>query len=102
MRATEAFKLKNVAPGTYPVIPDGHGSQYLFGGRYQFQAFGTGTGSVVLQQQAADGSTFESSFTAVTTLPNVQTVDLPPGKYQIVIATFTANYVSLTRVPVSE
>lgn len=102
MRATEHFGLTNVAPATYPVKPDGAGDAYLFGGRYQLQGFATGTGSVDLKQLSADGSTYEPVITQITASPYNVTVDLPPGRYEIVIATFTANSFSLTRVPVSE
>lgn len=102
MRATEHFGLKNVAAGTYPVQPDGAGAPYLFGGRYKVDYKGTGTGTVDLKQLGPDGSTYNAVITQITATTGTQTVDLPPGKYEVVIATFTANYFSLTRVPVSE
>jgi hypothetical protein len=102
MRATESFKLSNVAPGVYSVKPDGNGDAYLFGGEYQLQGFGTGTGSVVLNQLSADGTTWEPVAPAITAYPILVNYRLPPGRYQIVVVTFTANYISLTRVPTSE
>lgn len=102
MRGTEAFKLKNQAAGTYAVQPDGAGAPYLFGGRYQWSFDGTGSGTVDLKQLQADGSTYVPVITQISATGKNGTVDLPPGVYQVVIASFTANYFTLTRVPVSE
>lgn len=103
MRTTEAFKLKNAAAGTYPVKPDGNGDAYLFGGEYQLQGLMTGSGTVDLKQLQAGGSTWVPIITQITSSPIAQqTVKLPPGRFEIVISGFTANFISLTRVPSSE
>lgn len=103
MRATEAFKLSNVAAGTYPVKPDGNGDAYLFGGEYQWSYRGTGAGTVDLQQLSTDGSTWEPMITQITVNTFATgAVKLPPGRYRVVIAGFTASYFNLVRVPSSE
>lgn len=103
MRATEAFKLNNVAAATYPIKPDGAGDAYLFGGRYEYTYRGTGSGTVDLQQLSPDGSTWEPVITQITAATYARnTVDIPPGRYRVVISGFTANFFTLTRVPVSE
>lgn len=102
MRATEHFGKINVAAGTFSVIPDGNGADYLFGGEYQFNGIGTGAGTVDLQYLGADGATWEPAITQLTTTVYNQTVKLPPGRYRVVIAGFTANNFNLTRVPTAE
>src|SRR5262245_49265876 len=70
----------------------------LTGGRNAFTCAATfGGGSVTLQVLAGDGTTWlnVSSQTAA----NHVTVDLTPGSYRIAIATATAVFVNLGRVP---
>jgi hypothetical protein len=70
----------------------------LTGGRYAFIVTATfGGGTVALQVLSGDGSTFVnvSNQTAAAAV----TVDLPPGSYRIQIATATAVFVTLGRVP---
>ncbi len=114
MRATEAFKLKNVAPGTFSVIPEGHGSDYLFGGDYFLDLICTGSPTLALQMLGADGATWVEVFptanavgyagtpATITAAGTYKYTLLPPGRYRMVIGTSTANYVSLTRAPESE
>lgn len=114
MRASEAFKLKNVAAGTYSVIPDGHGSDYLFGGDYFLDLVCTGSPTLALQVLGPDNAAWTEVFPTSNTVGYAGTPAtiaaagtykytlLPPGRYRIVIGTSTANYVSLTRAPLSE
>ena len=114
MRASEHFGLKNVAAGTYLVKPDGAGSNYLNGGDYLLDLICTGTPGFSLEMLGADGATWVvllayADATGLAGTPTVITAEgiyrylrLPPGAYRIVITTSTANYVSLTRTPVSE
>lgn len=114
MRASEAFKLKNVAAGTYPVIPDGHGSDYQFGGDYLLDFICTGSPTLQLQILGPDNTTWTEIFptangvgyagtpATVAAAGTYKYTLLPPGRYRLVIATSTANYVSLTRAPLSE
>lgn len=121
MHATESFILKNVAPGTFPVVMgnsgggDGSGRNYIMGGRYALDLICTGTPALEIQKLGPDGSTYLSIvyyFNNAGTEADLvigklllsgqsKSLDLAPGIYRIVIATSTANYVQLTRVPVS-
>lgn len=70
----------------------------LTGGRYGFIVTANfGGGNVALQVLSNDGSTWVnvSNQTAAAAV----TVDLPPGSYRIQIATATAVFVTLGRVP---
>lgn len=92
MRAGEAFQLaSNAAAGTY-------GPVYLLGGKYQLSLACTGTPSAQLNQMGADGVTYEPVGSAVV-LAGVTIYDLPPGQYQLVVSTSTANYARITRIP---
>jgi hypothetical protein len=93
MRATDGYQLSNVGTGTY-------GPFYLNGGVYAWTTKSTGSGTIDLKIQAFDGSTYIAVATQVTATTGFQTsMYLPPGQYEIVIATFTANYIAVTRVP---
>lgn len=72
----------------------------LKGGVYAFEFSATGgPGTVIMNVLGPDGATFINiGLTAITTSPNFQTIALPAGTYQVVITTFTANYVKITRV----
>ena len=89
----ESFQLKNVAAGTY---------KFSLGvGRYALSYASTGTGTVDLGILLPDGSTYKTGVaTQITATTGFQTgLDLPPGSYEIVIASFTANYLALTQIP---
>lgn len=93
MRAQEATVLTETSPG--PVE--------LRGGRYGVLCQATfGGGSVKLQVQLPDGSTYVSvvaatDFTAASTA--MVTVDLPPGQYKATIVTATGVKLVVARVP---
>ena len=72
----------------------------LLGGRYYFSVIATGSGSITLEIQGPDGSTFVTAATAVTATGAV-VVELPPGLYKFVIVTLTAIYIQLARIPTS-
>jgi hypothetical protein len=99
MRGYEAVRpFVNAAAGTSATFE-------LRGGNYVIDFVGTGTGTVVLNRLNADGVTFSPvtltpaiTVTAVDSTP----VQLPPGQYQVVITTTTANFVTITRVPTAE
>lgn len=91
MRAGESYKQSNVGPGTYGPI-------FLTGGKYQFTLNCTGTPSAVLNKLGPDGVTYLPVGAALV-LAGIATYDLPPGQYQVVISTSTANYFEVTRVP---
>lgn len=94
MRAQESARpFVNAAAGTSTAF-------ILQGGRYAFAFNGTGTGTVDLRGVGPDGATaIAVGLTQITATAGYQVVELPPGSYTVVIATFTANYVSLTRIP---
>lgn len=91
MRAGECYRKSNVAAGTY-------GPFTLMGGKYQIAVVATGTISVKLNILGPDGLTYLLAITEITA-NGFANYDLPPGTYQIVIATSTANYVTVTRIP---
>lgn len=93
MRAVDGYKLQNVAAATYGPFP-------LQGGIYAWATKSTGSGTIDLKLILPDGTTALAVATQITATAGFQTsMYLPPGSYEIVIATFTANYVALTRVP---
>lgn len=95
MRGEEAVRpFTNSAPGTSAVFG-------LSGGRYSFEYSGTGTpGSVDLKMLGPDGTIFiPCGLTQIAATTGYQVLDLPPGQYEVIVATFTANYVVITRIP---
>lgn len=73
----------------------------LRGGKYAVSFTGTGTGTVDLKRLGPDGTTYIAcGLTQITATSGQQNLDLPPGQYEVIIATFTANYVNITRIPV--
>lgn len=94
MRAQEAVRpFANTAPGTSAAFE-------LRGGTYAVDFAGTGTGTVDMKRLGPDGVTFiPCGLTQITATTGQQTLDLPPGQYEVIIATFTANYVTICRVP---
>lgn len=92
MRANESIApFANAAAGTVTFE--------LHGGRYFVDYKGTGTGTVDMKMQAGDGTYNPCGLTQITATTGFQIIELPPGQYEIVIATFTANYCTITRIP---
>lgn len=93
MRATESVApFVNAAAGT---VKFG-----LTGGKYGIIYSGTGTGTVDVKVLSGDGVTYTPcGVTQITATTGYQAIDLPPGQYEAVIATFTANYLTITRIP---
>lgn len=71
----------------------------LMGGVYALDAIGTGWGTVTLTRQGPDGSTYITAATALSANGTSGAISLPPGIYRLVIATTTAVYATLTRIP---
>lgn len=70
----------------------------LYGGQYGVTVTATwGGGSATLQRLSADGSTYVTCLTAFAA-NGYASVGLPPGTYQIAIATATAVYVDITSI----
>lgn len=69
----------------------------LQGGKYGVTAAATGTGTIGLSRVAADGVTLVKVITDIAATTGYAVIDLPPGQYKVVIATFTAVYVDITR-----
>lgn len=82
----------NVAAGT-------SASFNLRGGSYWIETKSTGSGTIDLKRLGPDGVTFTARITQITATAGQQTISLPPGTYQWVTATFTANYLEITRIP---
>lgn len=72
----------------------------LYGGRFGIIAHATswGGGSATLNVLADDNTTWVLAATAITA-DGTALVDLPPGQYQVAIATATGVFFSLVRVP---
>jgi hypothetical protein len=87
----EHLVQSNVGPGTI-------GPFNLRGGLYWIETKSTGTGSIDLKKLGPDGSTFTARITQITATAGQQTISLPQGSYEWVIATFTANYLEITRI----
>lgn len=82
----------NVAAGTI-------GPFTLRGGSYWIETKSTGTGTIDLKKLGLDGTTYTARITQITATAGQQTISLPPGTYEWVIATFTANYLEISRIP---
>jgi len=93
MRAQDAVAFSNIAATTNP-FP-------LTGGKYSAEAQATfSAGSVKLQKLLVDGSTWQSVSSATDfTAAGFATVDLPPGTYRFPIATATAVFAAVARIP---
>lgn len=93
MRAQESVRpFNNAVPATVTFE--------LKGGRYAIEYVGTGTGTVDVKGLGPDNSTFiPVGVTQITATTGYQIVELPPGQYEAIIATFTANYLTITRIP---
>jgi hypothetical protein len=71
----------------------------LNGGSYGLTMTATwGGGSVDLKRLSADGSTYVSVLTTTFTANAFQTVNVPPGTYQLTVTTATAVYADITSV----
>lgn len=123
MRAGESFKWLNLAAGTYD-NSNASGRQnaagvagkgfVLQGGDYFLDLICTGSPTLALNILGPDGVTwttvlptansvgFAGTPAAVTAAGLYRYFELPPGVYEIVVGTSTANYVALTRIPTSE
>lgn len=90
----DGYSQSNVAAGTY--------SFTLLGGIYVLSYKGTGTGTVDLKLIGPDNVTAIEApgFTQITaTTGATGALYLPAGTYELVIATFTANFFAISRVP---
>lgn len=93
MRGGESFKLfNNAAAGTSSTVA-------IQGGKYDWAFVGTGSGTADLYMVGPDGSTGIKVATQITATTGHQVVDLAPGAYYAIIGTFSANYMTLTRLP---
>ena len=91
MRAQESVVFSNIAATTAPFA--------LRGGKYAFAVIATfGGGSVTLQVLGPDNSTWLTAMTAVT-VAGTANADLPVGQYRVLVATATAVFASLQRIP---
>lgn len=89
---TDQVIYQNQAAGTI-------GPFKLRGGSYWIETASTGTGTIDLKKLGPDGSTYTARITQITATAGQQTIALPPGTYEWVIDTFTANYLEITRIP---
>lgn len=91
MRACDGYFAQNISATT--------AAFHLDGGKYGIDYIATwGGGSVTLQKMGADGSTYVTAATAFSANGYV-TVDLPSGTYKLAVATATAVYVDIRRIP---
>jgi hypothetical protein len=71
----------------------------LLGGNYGLLVSATFSGgSITLNGLALDGATYVAVLPAFTASGYAQ-VQLPPGQYQLAVATATAVYAALSRIP---
>jgi|SRR5579863_5087524 len=84
------FTLNNVAAGTYTF--QARQGRYVWG----FKA--TGSGSLTIGFLLADGTSVVPLVNSTTATVNGGSVDLPNGVITVVIAGFSANYLTLQRV----
>lgn len=93
MRAVDGYFASNIS-ATTAAFP-------LTGGLYGVDAMATwGGGSVKLQRVMGDGSTTISVSSGTDFTANgYATVNLPSGNYKLVVATATAAYVQIRRIP---
>lgn len=94
MRGTESVKpFVNAAAATSAAFS-------LGGGRYAVTFNGTGAGTVDLKTLGPDGATYIAcGLTQIVATTGYQVVELAPGLYEVIVGGFTANYVSITRIP---
>lgn len=93
MRAQESVLFSNIAANTAGFL--------LQGGLYRAAAIATfGGGSVKLQMLGPDATTYLSVEAATDfSAAGTAVAYLPPGRYRFTIATATAVYASVVRVP---
>jgi len=91
MRAQEAVVFSNISATT---------AAFTFGGgSAKFTVIATfGGGNVGLDQLGPDGVTWLATLTALT-VNSATAVSLPPGQFRVSVATATAVYAQLARVP---
>lgn len=71
----------------------------LKGGKYAVAASATGAGTMGLQMVSADGSTLIPVHAVFAATIGYAVADLPPGQYKFFVATFTAIFATICRVP---
>jgi hypothetical protein len=89
---TDRVVFTNQAPGTI-------GPFTLRGGSYWIETASTGAGTIDLKKLGPDGVSYTARITQIIATAGQQTISLPPGTYEWVIATFTANNLEITRIP---
>lgn len=92
MRATDVYAASNISASTAVFS--------LAGGKYGVDYIATwNSGSVTLERQAGDGSTFVAAMTAFSA-SGYAVADLPAGNYKLVIGgSPSAIYVTVKRIP---
>ncbi len=93
MRAVDGKHFSNISATTAVF--------QLNGGAYTIDTVATwnSTGTVTLERLGPDGSSYLTAATAISADGVATGLVLPPGTYRFAIATATAVYVSITRVP---
>lgn len=91
MRAQDGHGFKNIT-ATTAAFP-------LVGGLYGIDIVATGSGTITLEKLGGDGTTWVTAATAVTATTAYFTAYLSPGQYRFEVATFTAVYIQIVRVP---
>lgn len=94
IKADEAVEFNNISATTATFLLKSGGYYAVFGSAT------FGGGSIDLQVQCADGSTFVSTGLKLTAAGLVSGV-IPPGVYKFVITTATGVIVTVARCPVS-
>jgi hypothetical protein len=89
--ATDTVKFSNIGATTALFT--------LRGGRYAIMGAATGAGTMGLQMLLPDGTSLIAAHTAFAATTGFVIAELPPGQYQFVIATFTAVFATICRIP---
>jgi hypothetical protein len=91
MRAQEAVVFSNISATTAAFTYGGGVSRFTVTATF-------GGGNVGLEQLGPDGVTWLATLTALT-VNGSTAVSLPPGQFRVSVATATAVYTQLARVP---
>jgi hypothetical protein len=92
MRAHDSVNFQNISADTANFV--------LTGGAYVLDANGNfNSGTVTLQRLGPDGATFITAATALSANGTSGSIALPPGVYKLAVASATALYVSVIRIP---
>ncbi len=92
MQQTDAVSFSNIGTGNTAFFT-------LKGGKYAVVQKSTGAGTIDLTILSVDGVTTVKTITSMATVAGFANADLPPGQYRFEVSGFTANFLTVCRVP---